>query len=185
MTKVTDLVYIADVSGSMSSLIRDVEGSINGFVEEQKKEPGEAYFTLITFSTTNKVIYDRKPLHEVPFMTPGTLSANGGTALRDAMGFAISKFPEHFSAIFMCFTDGEENSSKEYTQGKIKALISARQAAGQRVEFVGVGIDAFAQGSVQLGLSSQFTHNVDASVKGITQDMRGVYSASASAYRAA
>jgi hypothetical protein len=42
----TDIVVVLDRCGSMQACKDDAEGGLNAFVEDQKKRPGRAVFTL-------------------------------------------------------------------------------------------------------------------------------------------
>jgi hypothetical protein len=86
------------------------------------------------------------------------LIPRGGTALLDAVGFAVSKTGERLAAmdeaarpgevVMLIATDGEENSSREYTLPQVKDMITAQQDTyGWKFVFIGANQDAFASGS--------------------------------------
>jgi len=146
----TDIIGILDRSGSMKSMQRDTEGGFNTFMEEQKKLDGECTATLYQFDTKHEIVYDTIPVSEVP---PLNLVPRGGTALLDALGTAIASRGEKYAAmseedrpehvVFVVITDGEENSSKEYTHDQVKSMIEHQQEAyGWTFVYLGANQDA-------------------------------------------
>ena len=130
----TEIVLIADRSGSMHTIRSDAEGGINSFIEEQKKVPGEAVLTLVQFDTHYEVIHENKPIADVP---PYVLEPGGGTALLDAIGKTITSHKNRIDntpeesrpgkIIYVIVTDGDENSSHDYNRSQINELITARR----------------------------------------------------------
>ena len=126
----TELVLVVDRSGSMQTIKNDAEGGINSFIEEQKKATGEATFTLCQFDTEYEFVNKSTPIQEV---VPYRLVPRGGTALNDAIGRTINETGERLAAlpeherpgmvIFLVVTDGQENSSREFTGPQIKEMI--------------------------------------------------------------
>lgn len=155
------IICILDRSGSMSSLTNDVIGSYNTFIEQQKKEAGEAEVTLVLFDSQYEEIYNKIDVNLVPELTKDVYFARGSTALLDAVGRAISACNAE-DAIVLIQTDGEENSSKEFTKEKLKTLITEKEKAGWDFIFLGANIDAFSTGS-SFGLAAsksvQYTAN--------------------------
>ena len=58
----TELVFILDRSGSMAGLESDTIGGFNSLIEKQRKEPGEAYVSVVLFDSVSEVLYDRAAL---------------------------------------------------------------------------------------------------------------------------
>lgn len=154
MTKknLTEIVFIIDRSGSMAGLEKDTIGGYNTFIEQQKKEEGEAFVSTVLFSTRSQVIHDRIPLDKVPPMTEKDYVPMGCTALIDAMGDAIKHIrtvhryareedrPE--KTIFVITTDGMENASRKYSSGEVKRLVEQQTKEGWEFLFLGANIDA-------------------------------------------
>ena len=158
----TEIVFILDKSGSMSGLEKDTIGGYNSFIERQKKVEGEAYVSTVLFSNYSNVIHDRVPLEKIEPMTEEQYTTDGCTALLDAIGGAIKHIgnvhkyareedrPE--KTVFVITTDGQENSSHEYTYEKIKKLISRQQEKyGWEFMFLGANMDAISEAS-KLGI---------------------------------
>ena len=149
----TEMVFILDRSGSMSSLESDTIGGFNGMIERQKKEEGEALVSTVLFSDESKVIHDRVDLQKIEPMTDKQYYVGGCTALIDAIGSAIHHIgnvhkyareedrPEH--TIFVITTDGMENASHRYTSDQVKAMVQRQKDKyGWEFLFLGANIDA-------------------------------------------
>lgn len=153
MTKpnTTELVVVLDRSGSMQSVVTDMEGGFNRFMDDQRKAPGECRVTLVRFDSEYEVAYESAPVALVP---PLKLQPRGSTALLDAIGRAINDtgrrlhaLPEHerpSKVLFLIITDGEENASTEFRIDTI-AKMTQHQRDKYHWEFVYLGAnqDAF------------------------------------------
>lgn len=172
----TELVCVVDKSGSMGPLQNDAIGGFNSFLKDQKAQPGDARLTLVLFDTDYKVVYDGKPLQDVPELTHETYVPGGATALIDAccraidtVGKRLANTPEAQrprKVMVLIITDGEENSSKEFTMEQLRSRVECQRGV-YKWEFVffGANIDAFAVGSA-MGLSPDLCVNYVASADG-------------------
>lgn len=160
----TEIVFILDESGSMSGLEADTIGGYNSFIEKQKKESGEALVSTVLFANDSKVVHDRVDLKKVEPMNNQQYSPGGCTALLDAIGGAIHHIgnihkyarPEDVPAktIFVITTDGQENSSREYSYKNIKMMIERQQEKYEwEFLFLGANIDVISEAS-KLGIRS-------------------------------
>jgi len=151
----TDITVVLDRSGSMQRCRADAEGGINSFISDQKTKPGECTFTMVEFDSTYRFVHKGVPIANVP---PYRLVPGGWTALLDAVGRAIdetgSRLDEMDDAsrpglvVFVIVTDGEENSSREYTLQQIKQKIEHQQSAyNWQFTFLGANQDAFLAGA--------------------------------------
>jgi uncharacterized protein YegL len=149
----TDITLVVDRSGSMEAIRSDAEGGVNAFVAEQVKQPGEALLTLVQFDTEYEFLHRGVPVQQVP---PYELVPRGMTALLDAVGRAINETGERLAkmkeedrpglVVFVVMTDGQENSSKEFSKDQIKQLITQQQTKYQwHFTFLGANQDAFAE----------------------------------------
>lgn len=149
----TLLGVLVDRSGSMSRIKADMEASINALVKEQYEAPGALLFTLGQFNNTFETVWalGQTPSTEKVY----TLKPYGGTALNDAtaqfvhnIGNYLKFLPEGqrpSKVVIVIVTDGEENSSREYSAKQIKDLIE-QQKTEWNWEFIFLGttdIDAF------------------------------------------
>ena len=149
----TELVFILDMSGSMSALTGDTIGGFNSMLKEQREKPGEVLVTTYLFNNDSVMLHDRLPIAKVPEMTGKDYSARGCTALVDAMGGAIrhiagihkyareEDIPEH--TIFVITTDGMENASHKFTADHVKDMVRHEQEKyGWEFVFLAANIDA-------------------------------------------
>src|SRR4051812_7337917 len=101
----THIICIIDRSGSMASLTNDTIGGYNTFIAKQKALPGDAVVTLVLFDDRYEVVYEARPLADVPLLTTDVYYTRGGTALRDAMGKAIGTAMRSPKAVVVVMTD--------------------------------------------------------------------------------
>jgi len=143
------IVLVLDASGSMEHLINDTVGGVNNFLEQQRAEPGDAYVTLATFDTSFNQRYQAVPIQQVARLTRETYFSGhgGGTALLDAVGKEIAHYEslpiKADKTMFVIDTDGEENSSAEWTFEKINALIKRHEQDGWAFVFLGANNSAW------------------------------------------
>ena len=163
---------ILDKSGSMSTKVQDVIGGFNLYLDELAKESAVDYgFSLTLFDTVVEMKYKAVPLTKVAKLDDKTYRPSGNTALYDAVGNTVQTVgAEGFDKIItVIMTDGEENSSREWTIEAIRELIRSKEAAGNwTFVFLGANLDAFTQGT-SLGV------RVANSVRYDSANYRGVY----------
>lgn len=149
----TELVFILDKSGSMSGLEKDTIGGFNSMLQKQKDVEGECRITTVLFDNRYALLHDRIDIRAVSPMTEREYRVGGSTALLDAIGRTIHKLvavqrntAEEYRAekvMFVIITDGEENSSREFSSDKVKAMIEhEKQKYGWEFIFLGANIDA-------------------------------------------
>jgi uncharacterized protein YegL len=146
---------ILDKSGSMHAKVQDVIGGFNLYLDELAKESAVDYgFSLTLFDTTVEMKHKAVPLTKVAKLDETTYRPGGNTALFDAVGNTVQTVvTEGFDKIItVIMTDGEENSSREWTVQAIHELIGKKEASGNwSFVFLGANLDAFKQG-VALGV---------------------------------
>jgi uncharacterized protein YegL len=149
----TELVFILDMSGSMGGLETDTIGGYNSMLEKQKAIEGDCYITTVLFNNSYKLLHDRIDIRAVRPITNNEYQVGGSTALLDAIGMTIHKIgnvqkntADEYKAekvLFIIITDGEENSSREYTAEKVKAQVERqKEKYGWEFIFLGANIDA-------------------------------------------
>lgn len=124
---VVHLVDILDVSGSMAgSKIHNALEGINSSLKELSKDIDYTY-TLVTFSYCYKITEHHFMSKDIPKEVYE--SANGFTALYDAIGKTLSKLKDKVKPgekiLVNIYTDGEENSSIVFTDKDVKKLIES------------------------------------------------------------
>lgn len=149
----TDVTLVIDRSGSMLTCREDAEGGVNSFIDEQKKQPGECLFSLVQFDTEYEFVYRGCSIQSVERYT---LKPRGCTALLDAVGRAVNETGARLEAmsenerpglvVFVIVTDGQENSSHEFTKQQVKDMVQLQQDSYKwQFLFLGANQDAFAE----------------------------------------
>ena len=126
-------LIIVDESGSMSIIRKQAFTGMNETLQTvrqmQKMYPDQKQFvTLVTFDTCHTTWhYDNTPASRTKDLDWKAYNPSGGTPLYDAMGTAISKVNAQVSdddnVLVTVITDGEENSSREWTLKMIRTMI--------------------------------------------------------------
>jgi hypothetical protein len=142
---------ILDKSGSMNSKVQDVIGGFNLYISELAKELAVEYgFTLTLFDTAVAMKYNSVPLAQVAKLDESSYRPSGNTALLDAIGNTVqtANTAGFDKIITVIMTDGEENSSREWTLQGIRELVRSKESLGNwTFVFLGANIDAFMQGA--------------------------------------
>ncbi|GAB1476913.1 VWA domain-containing protein [Bacillota bacterium] len=149
----TELVFILDKSGSMGGLEADTIGGYNSMLAKQQAVEGECFITTVLFDNNYELLHDRIDLKAVGAITEKEYQVGGSTALLDAIGRTIQKIgnaQKHTAdgyraekVMFVIITDGEENSSREYSADKVKTQIERQKTKyGWEFIFLGANIDA-------------------------------------------
>lgn len=172
----TELVFILDMSGSMSPLREDTIGGYNTLLEEHKKEEGDAYITTVLFDDRYIVIHDREDIKNAKPLTDKEYAPCGMTAMLDAVGKTINSIGQKLAAtdekdrpgnvIVTIITDGKENHSTEYNWKTVKQMIKEqREKYSWIFTFIGANIDTMAV-SADLGIDQQYARGYTASKVG-------------------
>ena len=156
---------ILDKSGSMNSKVQDVIGGFNLYISELAKEPAVEYgFTLTLFDTAVAMKYNSVPLAQVAKLDESGYRPSGNTALLDAIGNTVQTVNSagFDKIITVIMTDGEENSSREWTLQGIRELVRSKESVGNwTFVFLGANLDAFTQGT-NLGMATLNSVRYDA-----------------------
>ncbi|WP_205544195.1 vWA domain-containing protein [Rubrobacter indicoceani] len=133
----TEIVCVLDRSGSMEAIRSDAVGGFNGFLDDQKREPGEARLTLVLFDHCYKLVHDGVDIHSVPALAENSYAPRGTTALLDAIGRTIDdvgdrlrRTPENrrpSRVVVSILTDGLENASRDYSNARVSEMIQHQQ----------------------------------------------------------
>lgn len=173
-TGYTHIALVLDRSGSMRGIHHDMNGGIRSLLEEQAKLPGKLLVDVTTFDTVVETPFSDAQAGEIP---GDLIQPRGGTALFDAVGITVTKLGEKLKAlsederpehvIVVIVTDGEENSSHEWTKAEILKLVTQQQDEWKwNFIFLGANIDSAAEGGA-LGFRKGQTLDYAATAHGV------------------
>lgn len=159
----TDITVLLDRSGSMESVRGDMEGGFNTFIQEQQAAPGDCIVSLYQFDTQHELVYSGLHVGLVPKLS---LVPRGGTALLDALGFAMNETGRRLASmreedrpenvLFIIITDGQENRSHEFSRTLIKEMVEHQTNVYKwTFTYLGANVDSFTEaGSIGIGAST-------------------------------
>lgn len=170
----THIVFLVDRSGSMRPIKKDMEGGIATFMEQQRKEDGICDITAASFDNRFELLFTRKPISDVKTIE---IDPRGGTALIDSMAKLINIVGNDLSSLeeddrpervlFVTITDGEENSSHEFTNDQLKDLITEQEENYKwNFTYIGANQDMFSTAS-HFGGKAGNSLNYEASSRGV------------------
>jgi hypothetical protein len=116
----TIIEFLLDETGSMKRFWQQTINGFKDFIDEQRSQPGLCLFTLTKFDTSGfRTPYVDLDIHMVPYLTTDTFVPNAGTNLRDTILHRIDTRDRLLTTwdiqprvLFVCMTDGEDNSSR-------------------------------------------------------------------------
>lgn len=189
----TEIVFIVDRSGSMSSIAKAMEEGFDEFIGKQRAEPGECKVTLVEFDDKYDVVYTARPISDVKKLV---LLPRGMTSLYDAIGKTVQGVGERLAGtpvsqrpekvLVVIVTDGHENSSEQFKgdAGRQDVFnMIKHQTSKYSWEFIFLGANQDSIGvASSIGISATNAVSYNASVGGAKGLMRGLSNAT-SAYR--
>lgn len=185
----TELVFILDRSGSMAGLETDTIGGYNSLLKKQQEQPGETIVTTVLFDDKYELLHDRIDLKDIAPITNKDYFVRGATALLDAIGLSIQKTKRAqkntreesraSKVMFVITTDGMENASREYSAGKVRALVEEQKQQGWEFLFLGANIDAVATAG-SFGIAAERAANFHADGTGAALNFKVLSSTVAS-----
>ena len=195
---VTEIAFILDRSGSMSSVTESAIAGFNRFLRDQQAADaadaeGIARLTLVLFDDRYEVPVDNIPVSEAVELDTTTYVPRGTTALLDAIGTTIRNVRRRHKAlpqaerpekvIFAIFTDGLENASRRHTWQDIAARIEKRREKdGWEFLFLGANQDAIAT-AAQMNIRARDAATYHSSAEG-TLHAKAAFSRKVSSLRA-
>jgi Mg-chelatase subunit ChlD len=143
-------LIIVDESGSMSVIRKQAFAGMNETLQTvrqmQSKFPDqEQRVTLITFDSDHtKIHYDNTPATQTKDLAWNAYNPSAATPLYDAIGKGISmvnaQIEDGDNVLVTIITDGEENSSEEWTLKMVRTMIEKLKK--QHWTFTLIGTDA-------------------------------------------
>lgn len=165
----TALLLIIDRSGSMTSIRDEMVGGLTAMLAEQAAEDGLLTVDVVTFDDTIELQCSMASPEDVVI----ALEPRGGTALFDAIGLGVNSFGRILAALpeharpgviqVVVVTDGDENSSQEYTADVVRTIVTEQtERYGWDFVFLGANQDAVLTGA-RLGfeVGSSLTYAAD------------------------
>lgn len=145
----THVTLVVDRSGSMGSLREEAQAGINTLLAEQFSLDGKLTVTLAQFDDRFDTV---ERMRDTVFTYE--LVPRGMTALLDAVGTEIVRTGEDLAALseperpgrvlLVVVTDGQENSSHEYSVDKVRDLLGVQKSQfGWEVRFLGADDSAW------------------------------------------
>lgn len=149
-------LFIIDQSGSMEPLKAATQESHSAVIAKIKQEctdmPSLQQYTN-TWAFGNHRVLEQQPLTKVvasEFYPELVLNCSGSTPLFDAIGRACSDLEMRLQNLgfssddtlvtVAVFTDGEENSSRTYTQAEVKRLVTRLKSKGWVFNYYGTDV---------------------------------------------
>lgn len=135
----------------MFSYWNDVTAGYTELVSSNKKEEGKCTFTVAAFDTYYELLEDFTDIKDVKETLD--IKPRGMTALLDSMGKLITSVGKKLAnmkeserpakVLVIIQTDGEENSSKEYTREAIKKMIDEQTNVYKwQFQFIGASMES-------------------------------------------
>lgn len=185
----TALVLVIDRSGSMHSIAAATQDALEEYLNGQSQLDGK--LTVDTVFFDNK-IEERDHLAEAKDVDL-SLKPRGATSLLDAIGSKINSFGQALAemseedrpgkVLFVIATDGQENSSTEFTGDDISKMIKTQQDEfSWKFVFIGANQDAV-QTAKSMNIAAADSITYDASNLG-TQSVVGALRGYTTQYRA-
>ncbi|KGN30511.1 hypothetical protein N802_06760 [Knoellia sinensis KCTC 19936] len=148
----THLTLVVDRSGSMDTDREEAQAGINTLLAEQFSLDGKLTVTLSQFDSAFETVERMRDTQFTYELVP-----RGMTALLDAVGMEVVRTGEDLAALpegerpgrvlLVVVTDGQENSSHEYSLDKVRELLRVqREDFAWEVQFLGAD-DAAWQGA--------------------------------------
>jgi len=177
----THVTFVLDSSGSMEQVAEDTKGGFNGFLRDQRNEPGTATVTLYEFDTDVELVYRNYPIADAPELDEDNYTPSGRTALHDALYRAVTETVEGIDetdpeerpddVVIVVLTDGKENAS-ETPQESVRELVETRREEhGWEFLFIGANQDA-ALSARRVGIDADRSLDMADSGEGVQEAQR-------------
>lgn len=183
--------FILDKSGSMESVREATISGFNEYIQTLKKDKENEYEFTLTLFDTNFVVRDKaQKLSKVKELNKESYNPDGGTALYDGVCSTLKGITEAHDHCNVCgghqhttkyvtiiMTDGQENSSREYTQVEMKKMIEEREKQGNwTFVYLGANQDSYAVAQ-KFGVQVGNIANFNATTAGTSAAYRGMANA--------
>lgn len=167
-------LIILDESGSMASIKPSIINGFNELVESIKGihlqfPEQEHYISIVSFNGFGtKVLHFMDDVSKLNTINSENYKPDSMTPLYDAMGFSFSKMQKvlesknDYNVLVTILTDGEENTSKEYSGIAIKRMIEELSEGNWTFTYIGTDHDVEKMANnLSIKNSMVFEKNVD------------------------
>ena len=165
-------LIILDESGSMLSIENTTIQGFNEIVQTVKgiatQYPEQEHFiSFVTFNGLGiKTLHFCEPVEKLEEINAESYQPGASTPLYDAMGFSLGKLRKElegktdYHVLVTILTDGEENSSKEYSGTAIKKLVEELTEKNWTFTYIGTDheVEKFAI-SISIHNTMKFSKN--------------------------
>jgi uncharacterized protein (DUF1810 family) len=146
-------LIILDESGSMSDISKFIIDGFNEMVQTikgiEKQYPEQEHFiSFVSFNGLGiKTLHFAEPVSKLEMIDSTRYNPDANTPLFDAIGFLLTKTKllldgrDNYSVLVTIMTDGEENSSKEYSADMIKKMIDELKTQDWTFTYIGTDHD--------------------------------------------
>lgn len=188
----THVLLLVDDSCSMSSVAEAVRSGFNEYIDSLIADKDAKYrVTVGIFGSEYRTAASaEKPKNVLKLDRSTYRAAQFSTSLYDGIGQIIGEFDKATTlaaddkVILVIQTDGQDNSSREFTVDAARRLIEAKQAVGWSVLYLGAGPAAWS-GGVALGIKGNSSFNTQHTADGYASSYTGVTRSSFAAARGA
>ena len=168
--------FILDKSGSMGSIRESTISGFNEYLKTLQNDGNRYNFSLVLFETAMLDLYTNEPIKNIKPLTIGTYVPDGMTALYDSVCQTIENVKrsvkKNQKVLTVIMTDGEENSSNEFTQKDMREKIQELEKSGNwTFVFLGANQDSYATAQA-VGINVMNTANFVQSDAGMKSAMR-------------
>lgn len=125
----THVLLITDKSGSMAPVQTDVRGGYNTYLDNLSEDADNWSITSVLFDTYVTTLCEAAGVTDAPRLTVENYQPGGNTALLDAVGTGVTNLEKKLTlnegdkVLVVIQTDGEENSSREWSLQAVQDLI--------------------------------------------------------------
>lgn len=173
MNKKVNVHFILDKSGSMLDVQSATISGFNEYIATLKKDKKNDYnMTLTLFDAVVQEKYKKEALKKIEQLDQKSYAPDGMTALYDAVCQTLKGIKEDKEKnLVVIMTDGEENSSKEYTEKNFQDLVGElKDKKNWTFVFLGANQDSWLKAG-KWGFDKNNVANFVASARGMNTAM--------------
>jgi hypothetical protein len=144
-------VCLIDETGSMNYIRDRTMSCFNEYIEGLLPHGKGCHMTLAKFnSMRTEIMCSNVPIKDVPKLTVNNYTPQASTPLYDAVCLTIKNTEEQITilkdnpdVLFIVFTDGEENDSRQFNRQQVVDMIKEKESKGWTMVYLGANQDAW------------------------------------------